>query len=173
MKRPGDGLQAADSNSRYDDGEDDCRVFDRDVRRQTGDFYNGIDLCKGTNAKEGDENTKEGEQDSQRLIFLSQTVFDVVHRPAGYFPIFINRAVADSQTAFGVFCRHADEGSHPHPEDGPRPAGMYSRCDADDVACTDRRSQSRAKRFETIDISFPLIFRRKYQFQSPRQTENL
>ena len=171
--RPGNGLQAADGDSSHDDSENDCRIFDGDICRKAGNFDDGIDLCKGTDAKEGNQYAKESKEDGQGLILLSQPVFDVVHRTAGDFAVLIDGPVAHSQAPFGVFRRHTDEGRHPHPEDSPWPAGMNSRGNADDITCPDRCGQSRAESFETIDIAFPLIFRRKDQFQSPRQTEHL
>ena len=171
--RPGNGLQAADGDSSHNDSENDCRIFDGDICRKAGNFDDGIDLCKGTDAKEGNQYAKESKEDSQGLVLLSQPVFDVVHRTADIITLFISFAEMNGKCDLSEFRAHSKDCGDPHPEDSPWPAGMNSRGNADDITCPDRCGQSRAESFETIDIAFPLIFRRKDQFQSPRQTEHL
>ena len=66
----GDGLQAADGNGCNQDGQDDSRVFDGNARRQPRDFDDGVNLSKGTDTEESDEDAEESKQECQGLYFL-------------------------------------------------------------------------------------------------------
>ena len=62
-------------------------------------------------------------------------------------------AVVDSQDSFPKFCRLADQGSHPHPEDRARTTQKNSGCHTGNVPGADCRGERRHECIERADLS--------------------
>ena len=165
----GDALQAAQGDSRDDDRQDDGRVDGVQPDGQLRDIDDGVHLGEGADAEVGDEHAGDGEEDCQGAPFPAHAVFNVEHGAADDFPFLIVAAVADRQQAFGIFRGHAEEGSHPHPEQGAGAAGLDRRGDADDVARADGGGQGRAQGAEGRRVALAVALRLEDQSQGARQ----
>ena len=85
----------------------------------------------------------------------------------------IHFTVFDGQKSFGIFGGHAEEGSHPHPEESSRAAGMDGGGDAYDIAGADGGRQRGTECLEAVDIPFAGVLRTVDEAERLFQAEHL
>ena len=129
---------------------------------------NRIDLGGRSRAEHGGKYTEEGKGHAEGFPFFSESLFDVVHRSAGYISVFINGTESDSQTAFRVFGRHTEEGGDPHPEESTRSAELNGSRYAHNISCAYSGGKSGTEGFEAVYISVTFISGEEDELEGPR-----
>lgn len=152
----GDGTQTAQCHQRHGGGEYDGGGKRRNAKRQRGGVLDGVDLCEGADAEEGDEYAAQREGACQHTA--AETPFKVVHGAARHLAVGVGDAILHGQKAFCVFGGHAEERGHPHPEKGTGAASRHGGGHADDVACADGGRQCGAQRGERRHVTFLVVF---------------
>ena len=136
-----------------------------------------VDLRNRTDTEKARADTEDREEDSEPFHVPAEsfpdTVLDVVERATENLAVAADRAVFDSENAFRVLGRHAEEGGEFHPEKGARSAGSDGRCDTDDVTRSDGRGECRAKGAETGNFAFAVFFVVDDKTQCVVQVQNL
>ena len=169
----GDALESADGDGGNEDGQQDIRF---DFWHTEGDIdtvHNGIDLREGADSEEGNENGRDGEESGQGAVLLAHAVPDVEHGASGNLAFLVNGAILDGQQSFGIFCRHAEESGHPHPENSAGAADFHSCGNSYDIACADGRRKGNAERLETRYIAHSVVLRPEDEPKGLGQAENL
>ena len=118
---------------------------------------NGVHLGEVADA-EGGQQAEQGESPRQSppqgaaMGLCPQPGRKVVHRAA--VPAAAPKApVSQAQQVFGVGGHHPEQGHHPHPEDGPRPAACKGRAHPDHAAGADGGPQGGAEALERADAA--------------------
>lgn len=103
----------------------------------------GADLG-GVAHAEGCHHAKGTEESTQPGPLFTQTVFDVIHRPAPEASLAVRFPVPDGQDHLCIFDYHAQESCHPHPENGAGSTNGNGPCYTGNVAGAYGCSQSGA-----------------------------
>ena len=130
-------------------------------------------MGKGADSEESDQYPAYREIDRERLELRAQALLDIIHRPPRYLPVIVDFPELHGQQAFRILRRHAKKRGQPHPKQRARPAYLNRGGNADNIPRSDRGRQSCSQRAKARHVAFAVIFRREYQLERQRQTEDL
>ncbi len=172
-RHAGDGLDPPQGHQCHDQGQQHGGHFPGHREGEAHGITDGVDLGEGADAEEGDADAKQGEQLGEHLG--AEPLLQVVHGAARHLAVGVLLAIFHRQQALGILGGHAEQGGHPHPEQGTRAAQLDGGGDPDDVAGAYGGGEGGAERAEAGDI--PLLaltlIAAKNQSQGERQTHDL
>ena len=152
-----DALGTAQNHDADDDGQQhagELRLQAEQAVHGAGDLAGLSDVAD----TEGGQTAQNGEDDSQGLPALAQTVLDVVHGAALIDTLGVLLAELHGQDDLGVLGAHTEESGDPHPEHGAGAAHEDGAGDAGDVAGADGTGQSGTDCLEGAQVFAGVIF---------------